>query len=686
MGGLTVEYLQAQGVMANIKHFIGNEQEKYRNVDFSKQFGYGNIAETISSNIDDRALHEVYMWPFADALRAGAASVMCSYNQLNNTLACQNSLSLNGHLKDELGFQGFVMSDWAAVHHGVSGVLSGMDMIMPGSAGFGGVDATYPLYGANLTTMVLNGTVPVERVDDMATRIMAAYYYVGLDKWLEDGYDGPNYDTKTYDDYGSVYGDDQIVLVNQHVNAQTKLSRQAAKQGALESFVLVKNENNTLPLKQKKKQFPKKMGVLGLGAFPNPEGPNCDGQECSNGAMASGWGSGVSHFPYFISPFEGLNQRGIEEGMSVFGHTGNDILWNNTNFNTTGFYDIAAHTDVNVIFVLTDSGEEFGLVADNSYGDRWNYSLWHAGENLIEKTVKSNKNNIVVVSTVGPVNVEKWINHENVTAVLINTPTGQDFGTAVADILFGDENPSGKLPFTIAKNDSDYSPLLLNWPNNSKIAPQDNFDDGIYLDYRRFDKLNIQPRFEFGFGKSYSNWTFSDLDVKVEKVPPKRFSKAKKYSKAPEGNTEYGEVEFPSGFKKIKNVMYPWVESNKDVKEGKYDYPEGYSNKQRDESSFPTAAGDVGGNSELWEIAYKVQTKVKNNGPYRGKYVAQLYVTFPESKKFPTPKVQLRGFEKVECGNGDSKKVEFKLRVRDLAVWDVETQGWQVMRGKYTVH
>lgn len=688
MGGVTVEYLQNEGVMANIKHFIGYEQEKYRNIDMSESFGYGTLHSTISSNIDDRTLHELYMWPFADAIHAGAASVMCSYNQLNNTPVSENSMVLSGLLKDELGFQGFVMTDWFSASDGTGAVLGGLDMLMPGSAGSGDADSSYSIFGANLTTMVLNGTVPVERVDDMATRIMAAYYYVGLDSWLETGYEGPNFSSRTKQDYGYLYGDQQYTLVNKRVNAITKLSKYVAKQGALESFVLVKNENNTLPLKQRENKLPKTMGVFGLGAFPNPDGTNCDSQMCSNGAMATGWGSGAVRYPYLLTPFESLNQRGIDEGISVAGTTGNEVLWTD-DYNTTEYYNIATTSDVNVVFGLTDSGEEFGLVANNSFGDRWNYTLWHAADELIEKTIKLNKNNIIVVSTVGPVDLERWIDHENVTAVLINTPTGQDFGPAVSDILFGDENPSGKLPFTIARNTSDYSKLLKNWPNNSNIAPQDDFTDGLYIDYRRFDKMDLKPRYEFGYGLSYSNWTFSDLEILEWTVPPETFNKSASYLPPVRGNNSnsYGDVEVPSGFNRIKGLFYPWVESKDDIKKGKFDnYPEGYSDVPRNESAFPHASGDVGGNPQLWETAFKVRAKVHNQGPYRGKYVAQLYLTFPESDEFPTPKVQLRGFEKVDSANGEDKVVEFNIRARDLAVWDVKSQGWKVQRGKYTAH
>lgn len=105
-------------------------------------------------------MHELYMWPFMDGVRAGAASVMCSYNRLNNSYGCQNSKVMNGILKTELEFNGFVISDWNGQQSGVASALAGLDMVMP-TGGF---------WGDNLTDAVKNGSVPEDRVTDMATR------------------------------------------------------------------------------------------------------------------------------------------------------------------------------------------------------------------------------------------------------------------------------------------------------------------------------------------------------------------------------------------------------------------------------------------------------------------------------------------------------------------------------------
>lgn len=186
---------------------IGNEQEHFRG---------GSLASQIySSDIDDKTAHEVYLWPFGEAVKAGVGSVMCSYNKVNQTQSCQNSKILNGMLKEELGFQGFVTSDWAAAINGVQPALAGMDMDMPGffAYGLGNQNETDPddtvnsFWGSALIQAVNNGSVPESRVDDMATRILASWYKMGQDQ----NYPAVNFDQLTEDTF--LNGN----LVNEHV-------------------------------------------------------------------------------------------------------------------------------------------------------------------------------------------------------------------------------------------------------------------------------------------------------------------------------------------------------------------------------------------------------------------------------------------------------------------------------------
>ena len=147
------------------KHFAANNQERNRT--------------TSSSNVDDRTMREIYTHPYLRAVAADVAAVMCSYNLINGTWACQNSKVQNGILKTDFGFQGFIVSDWTATHSGVNAVNSGEDMDMPGDVTFGSLTS---FFGQNLTAGVNNGSIAEERLDDMAERIMAAYFLLEQDQ------------------------------------------------------------------------------------------------------------------------------------------------------------------------------------------------------------------------------------------------------------------------------------------------------------------------------------------------------------------------------------------------------------------------------------------------------------------------------------------------------------------------
>lgn len=146
--------------------FTHSEQEHFRNEG--------------SSNVDDRTEHEIYLHPFLRSIQANVATFMCSYNLINNSHSCQNSDLLNGRLKTEMGFQGLVMSDWGAQHSGVASANAGLDMSMPGDV-FCCYRQNGSYWGRNLTQAVNNGSVAMSRLDDMATRILAAWYLVGQD-------------------------------------------------------------------------------------------------------------------------------------------------------------------------------------------------------------------------------------------------------------------------------------------------------------------------------------------------------------------------------------------------------------------------------------------------------------------------------------------------------------------------
>ncbi|TFY79509.1 hypothetical protein EWM64_g4508 [Hericium alpestre] len=207
----TVKGVQSTGVIASVKHYVGNEQEHFR--------GGSEAAQVYSSNIDDRTMHELYSWPFAEAIQAG----------------------------EELDFQGFVVSDWAAMINGVQTALAGSDMNMPGFFAYGNPvepnpdNTTSSWWGSALIESVRNGSVPEARVDDMVTRTMAAYYKLNQD---DPSYPATNFYSNSEDTY--VDG----VLVNEHVNVQADHYKLIREIGSA-STVLLKNTHNALPLSTK---------------------------------------------------------------------------------------------------------------------------------------------------------------------------------------------------------------------------------------------------------------------------------------------------------------------------------------------------------------------------------------------------------------------------------------------------
>ena len=256
----TVQGMQDAGVQACAKHFIGNEQETNRNskdkLAMPHESSRTNTESAMSSNIDDRTLHELYLWPFADAVHANVASVMCSYNQLNSTFACENSHIMNDILKGELDFQGYVMSDWDA-QHTLGAANSGLDMSMPGTD----YNGQNMLWGPALLSAVQSGTVPQSRLDNMATRILAAWYLTGQQS---------GYPPVTWSSWNGGAGGPNVQ------GTHSTIVRSIDGDG----IVLLKNTNNSLPLKK-----PASLALIGSDAIVNPSGPNaCTDRGCDTGS------------------------------------------------------------------------------------------------------------------------------------------------------------------------------------------------------------------------------------------------------------------------------------------------------------------------------------------------------------------------------------------------------------------
>lgn len=667
-GALTITGIQEEGVVAVVKHFIGNEQEHYRQEGEHPR----EIDESIDALMDLRALHEVFLWPFANAIKAGCGGVMCSFNRVGGTYACENSNLLNGVLKEELGFQGFVVSDWGAQHSGVNSALAGLDMSMPGDIYDHWLEGK-SFWGPDLTKAVYNNTISSERLDDMAARILAPFFAsTEISLPLEN--EVPNFSSWTSDTYGPLLplqNAGPTVQQNKHVDVRSTFSDDIALGIAREAIVLLKNDKASLPIRKRVR----KILVAGLGAGPDPKGINCPDGTCTNGFMTSGWGSAAVRNALTITPFQAISEKAQQRGIVV------DYTHNNWELNAINEMPEA---DMAIVVVNANSGEGH-IELEGNFGDRSNLSLWHNGDELIKHIAERYAKTVVVVNAVGPVDMELWINHKNVVSVLYSSPLGQFGAVALSEILFGEVNPSGKLPFTIAKKRQHYVPLVIDFED---MEPVDDLNRALYLDYRYFDKHSITPRFSFGHGLSFSEFALCNLKIEEKNQPLKYLSPGKQYLPLPrrkrEDNRDIEEALFPEDIRRKPGYIFPYLDEDSatDLDEEEFEYPSGYSNTPR---QLPTAAGGgLGGNPGLWSHIYDVYATVVNKGNLAGAFSVQLFVEFPSSEIISPPKV-LRGFDKVYLEPHQNGTVTFPILQRDLSVWDTETQQWIIENGVYKV-
>ncbi|KAI9347228.1 glycoside hydrolase superfamily [Obelidium mucronatum] len=469
---LVVRGIQSNGVIATVKHLIGNEQEHFR--------------DRSSSNIDKKTLMEMYMMPFDACIKEGVGAIMCSYNKLNQIYTCANSELVNDIIKGpDLDFRGIIITDWYAQYD-----LLVSDLIMPGAW----AKSRFPwwYWTPFLSKVPFGGQffpsyqpIPVSRLDDMVTRILSTYYALGQDK----DYPATN--------FNAFEGALERGLENREYRFKVP-NAGIARKVASASTVLVKNRDGLLPLRNEPGV---KIAVLGEDARAPVELNGFADRNGNDGTLAQGWGSGTAQFPYLISPLEGISTRG-------------DKLQIESSFDNRDIkraQEIASKADYAIVFGNADSGEMImWSVVEGNWGDRNDLNLWHGADALIEAVAAVNNQTIVVLHTVGPVNMP-WFNHPNISAVLYAMLPGQESGSSLADILFGDVNPSGRLPFTVLENRSQYAADVLY--TSFQYTPQLDYSEGLYIDYRHADKFNITPVVPFGHGLSYTQFRYSNLQV-----------------------------------------------------------------------------------------------------------------------------------------------------------------------------
>ena len=608
---------QAAGVQTSTKHFIGNEQETMRSDTVMPD---GTIVDAVSSNIDDRTLHELYLWPFADALKAGTTSIMCSYNRLNGTYACEHPHLLTGILREELGFRGFVVSDWFATHSTSKAANAGLDMEQPGelpdgvttSHGGGGY------FGSALELAVQDGNVTEERVDQMVSRLMTPYFLLNQDSPeyptvdpsmpILLGISNAGWGSKVLEGFGEpIPGRD--VRANHH---------ELIREWGASASVLLKNDG-ILPLSANSSRPITNIGVFGNAAIDLVEGlvapPNTPAEGQEYGFLSIGGGAGSGRNSYVVPPLEAIKAKGNEFNATVQYIASNDVLAKND------FRSVFPKPDVCLVFLKSWAAE---TVDRDSFELSWNSTL------VVNNVAQfCGKNKTVVVTNSASVNTMPWVN--NVTAILAGHYSGQEWGNSVVDVLWGKTEPSGRLPYTVPKVAADYDIPVVNLtgpdgtPERDSSKWQANFTEGQLIDYRHFDANGIEPLYEFGYGLGYTTFEV-DTEIEVSKIH----------------NTT------PSP------------------------YPD------------PQAKIEPGGNVNLWDDLLTVSANVRNSGSRKGSTVVQLYMSFPENEEaVEVPLRVLRGFEKVTLGPGKSQKVEMTLRRRDVSYWDVVAQQWRIPSGEF---
>jgi len=430
-----IQAVQSMGVGTSLKHYAANNQE-YRRF-------------TIDETIDERTLREIYLSNFEGAVKEGKPwTVMCSYNRVNGILASENKYLLTDILKEEWGFEGFVVSDWGAVDERVEGIKAGLDLEMPSSYGIG---------DQKIIEAVKIGKLDEKELDQTVERLLKIIF-----KAVDNRNRGTTYDKQ----------------------AHHKLARKIAG----ESMVLLKNQDNILPLK--------KEGTIAIiGAFAKKPRYQGGGSSHVNPTKLD---NALEEIEKLV---QGKAKIIYEEGYNLDNDEMNQELIDKAK-------ETAKKSNVAIIFAgLPDRYESEGY-------DRKHMKMPENHNKLIEEVSKVQPNTIVVLSNGAPVEIP-WI--DKVKGLLESYLGGQAGGGAVADILFGEVNPSGKLAETFPKKLS-HNPSYLNFPGEGNKV---EYREGVFVGYRYYDKKEIEPLFPFGYGLSYTTFEYTDIIVDKKEITDK---------------------------------------------------------------------------------------------------------------------------------------------------------------------
>lgn len=478
MAAATVQGVEPH-VNACIKHFAANSME--------------NARFKLDVRMSDRALHEVYLPHFKDCVDAGASSVMSAYNALNGEWCGQNKILLRDILKDRWGFKGYVLTDFIfGMRDPLIAIDAGLDLEMPFRM----------LWGKKLLRLVKSGEVSEYLLDEPISRLISAQLKLASDEKY------PN----------------EIRACAEHIAL--------AREAAAKSIVLLKNDNNCLPIKPE-------ANIVVIG-------------ELADTANLGDRGSSDGRPEYVITPLAGLqkqaksplqhfrhlDERSAHEAVSaadcviiVAGYThydeGEYIIPDVMNdfvelmplpkiFNWMTFSKFFRGIWHNVVkFLLAQQANKFSKNdqdADEVFGrggDRDRLTLSARDEKLIKDVAALNKSTVVTVMAGSAVIMESW--KEDVAAIAMLWYPGMEGGNGLADIIFGKISPSGRLPFTIPTTESHLPPFEMD---------AEVFEYDLWHGYRFLERNGDKPAFPFGFGLGYSSFKYSPLELAAKKLKP----------------------------------------------------------------------------------------------------------------------------------------------------------------------
>lgn len=452
-----IQGVQQNGVAACVKHYALNNQEKWR----------GHIDVQLS----DRALYEIYLPAFKAAVTEGKVwTIMGSYNKIRGQYACENELTLKNILKGEWNFDGCVITDWGGAHNTKNAALNGLDIEMgTWTNGFTfSADNAYDNYflAVPYLQMLKSGEIPVSNLDDKAARILRLIFRTAMN---------------TNKPFGSLASPEHY-----------EVGRTVAENG----IVLLKNSSQLLPIDASKY---KTIAVIGENATRK---------------LTEGGGSSELKPKYEISVLQGLKEKfGAEKIKYCLGYGSGVVAYDKVNpspYNADLLrkeaVELASKSDI-VIFV---GGLNKNTQQDSEGDDRRDYSLPFGQDELIAELQKVNKN-IVLVMLSGNAYAMPWL--KDASTLVQAWYGGSEAGHAIANVLSGQINPGGKLPFTFAAKLNDYGSHSFGEIAYPGDSIKQEYKEDILVGYRWFDTKKIKPLFPFGYGLSYTTFEYGKISA-----------------------------------------------------------------------------------------------------------------------------------------------------------------------------